>query len=178
MTGVQLRPAVSADATNIAQVHVASWQAGYAGILPADYLAELSVADRAIMWQSFFAADPAEHRCVCTVAIVEDQIVGFATTGPDRTYPADQETGELWSMYVDPTHWGSQVAKELIAAARRELRSGGRLHNTLWVLTENLRARRFYEREGWSNDDVHRVDELDDLALDHVRYSIELGALI
>jgi hypothetical protein len=42
-----IRAATVADATAIGEVHVRSWQAAYAGLIPADFLARLSAESRA-----------------------------------------------------------------------------------------------------------------------------------
>ncbi len=52
----------------------------------------------------------------------------------------------------------------------------GRLPATtayLWVLEGNDRARRFYERQGWTSDDVTKTLDMDGLELHEVRYSRE-----
>jgi hypothetical protein len=46
----------------------------------------------------------------------------------------------------------ARVATVLLRASERELRSLGFDHAVLWVLDQNTRARRFYEREGWMAD--------------------------
>lgn len=47
-----IRSARASDAEQVAAVHVASWQWAYAGLLPAEELADLSVADRADRWRT------------------------------------------------------------------------------------------------------------------------------
>lgn len=44
---IHIRPAVAEDASAMARAHVRSWQAGYRGLLPADYLDALRPEDRA-----------------------------------------------------------------------------------------------------------------------------------
>jgi hypothetical protein len=41
-----IRQAILEDAEAIAKVHVASWQAAYKGLMPAEFLASLSVERR------------------------------------------------------------------------------------------------------------------------------------
>lgn len=65
----------------------------------------------------------------------------------------------LEALYVRPAAWGSGVADELHAWAVAELRAAGVATARLWVLEENLRARRFYERHGWNADGTSRVVE-------------------
>jgi GNAT superfamily N-acetyltransferase len=60
--------------------------------------------------------------------------------------------GEVYGFYVHPDHWGSQVATELMNATIRALSDDGWPLARLWVLRDNPRARRFYERHSWVAD--------------------------
>jgi GNAT superfamily N-acetyltransferase len=74
----------------------------------------------------------------------------------------------LHGFYVLPEHWGTGVARELHAAAVDEQLDCAELK--LWVLEDNRRARRFYEREGWRANGETRVVEYPPHPLD-VGYS-------
>ncbi|RZJ54162.1 MAG: hypothetical protein EON49_22040 [Acidovorax sp.] len=50
-----IRPAQTADANAIARIHVAAWQAAYAGIIDAAYLAAMSAAQREGYWAQAIA---------------------------------------------------------------------------------------------------------------------------
>ena len=50
-------------------------------------------------------------------------------------------------------------------------RRGG-THAALWVLTTNMRARRFYEAHGWRTDGVTKTDWRGDVPLDETRYRL------
>lgn len=63
-----------------------------------------------------------------------------------------------------PDYWGTGVADELHAAA---VELGV---TRLWCLEENVRARRFYEKHGWTLDGDSRVVEYPTHPLD-VGYS-------
>ena len=67
--------------------------------------------------------------------------------------------GACWlhGLYVVPERWGGEVASVLHDAVVAALADCPELH--LWVLTENRRARRFYERRGWRADGTSRVVE-------------------
>jgi GNAT superfamily N-acetyltransferase len=65
----------------------------------------------------------------------------------------------LEALYVRPAAWGSGLADELHRAAVAELRSRGCVRARLWVLEQNGRARRFYERHGWRPDGTSRIVE-------------------
>jgi GNAT superfamily N-acetyltransferase len=58
----------------------------------------------------------------------------------------------LDALYVRPAAWGSGLADRLHEQAIEALRAAGVETARLWVLEENRRARRFYERHGWYAD--------------------------
>jgi GNAT superfamily N-acetyltransferase len=62
---------------------------------------------------------------------------------------AAQRFSQLW---VVPEEWGSGAAERLYAEVMRGLKALGGSPCRLWVLENNHRARRFYERHGWKPD--------------------------
>jgi GNAT superfamily N-acetyltransferase len=61
----------------------------------------------------------------------------------------------LQGFYVLPEYWGTGVADELHEAALAAQPDCPELR--LWVLEENHRARRFYEKRGWRPNGETRV---------------------
>jgi ribosomal protein S18 acetylase RimI-like enzyme len=143
----RIRPLAAADIDQVAALHVRTWQVGYAGIVPEDYLAALDPAARAEGWRAQLKAPG-----VVTLVAATDRIVGFATYGPFRE--DDDGAGELYAIYVSPDHWGHGVGRELLTAAKKGLTEAGYPSMRLWVLTDNTNARRFYERMGLTADGV------------------------
>ena len=147
-----IRPLTEADIEAVAAIHVRSWQAGYAGVIADDYLAGLDAA--AIAERRRNRPVPPGARTL--VAADDAQVIGFVSFGPyqreDDTF--DSETGQLYAIYVDPEHWGRGAGRELMSAARAGLAAAGFAGMRLWVLEENHRARRFYERAGLAPDGV------------------------
>ena len=84
-----LRRARPDDALRVAEVHVRSWQAAYAGLLPADFLDGLDPARRA---RHYIFGTDRDDVVETVVAEEEDRILGFATVGPTRdpTRPAPE----------------------------------------------------------------------------------------
>jgi GNAT superfamily N-acetyltransferase len=68
----------------------------------------------------------------------------------------DDGQGELEDLHVLPEAWGTGVAVDLLEAAVEALREAGVEKAFLWVGEANVRARRFYEREGWAYDGTSR----------------------
>ena len=96
--------------------------------------------DEAVLerWQTALR-DPAAE---VVVAEVESSPVGLAAARP----------AWLDGLYVVPECWGTQVATRLHDHAVARLGALGHKRCHLWVLEDNRRARRFYERRGWELD--------------------------
>jgi GNAT superfamily N-acetyltransferase len=56
--------------------------------------------------------------------------------------------GEVFSIYVQPSWWGTKVGQRLLELAHEQLSQRYR-EAFLTVLAANPRARRFHERNGW-----------------------------
>jgi ribosomal protein S18 acetylase RimI-like enzyme len=165
---VRVRDAVPEDAEAIATAHVRAWQDGYAHVFSAERLASLSISARTVTWRSRLASGLA-------VLVVEEagDVVGFATVGPSRDEDGGG-TGELYGIYVRPDAWGRGAGQALMACAHADLRRRGFDEATLWVLADNPRARRFYERAGWTPDGTVKDDEFLDTPVQEVRYRVRL----
>ncbi|MHC4939427.1 MAG: GNAT family N-acetyltransferase [Planctomycetota bacterium] len=137
-----IRRATPEDAAGVAAVHVGSWRETYAGIFPDDFLAGLSVEDRAEYWGKVLA-DPATW-----VACDGDEIVGFLNVGPSRDEDLE-EAQEIYCLYVLRSHHDRGLGRQLVEAC---LEFAGKGTLSLWVLERNDRARRFYEKAGFFAD--------------------------
>ncbi|TCB96226.1 GNAT family N-acetyltransferase [Micromonospora zingiberis] len=144
-----------ADAEAIARVHVSGWRAGYAGIMPDEVLALLNPIAWAQRRRDLGTADP-EHPFTTLLAETDGVPAGFTTFGPYRNNQdrgdLDPAYGEVVAMYVAPEHWGDGTARALFGAARAGLLDRGWTEYRVWVLADNHRARRFYQRAGLSPD--------------------------
>lgn len=168
----RIREAEPKDAEAIAGVHVRSWQAAYRGQLTDDYLDSLSVQERLEMHRQMLESS-GERR----TWVVEDggRVVGFAVTGPSQDADADERTGELYAVYLEPERFGSGIGKRLTDHAIDDLRGRGFRTATLWVLQTNDGARRFYEREGWTPDGLTTSERVDCEMRPTLRYRTDLS---
>lgn len=164
---VTIRPATTDDAAAIAQVHVRSWQEGYAGIVPDDHLRALDPAQRAARWADHLAHGPEDH-VRTLVAVSDGRVLGFASYGPGRDEDARRGEREIYSIYLDPGTWGHGVARDLMRAVIAEV--GEQTPLSLWVLADNARARHFYRRHGFAHDGVERLESFGGVDLLEVRY--------
>ena len=139
-----IRPATADDAEELVRANELAWNAGMAQVVD-KRLDELAPFEgRVTRYREGIAAVPPGTRL--WVAEREGRIVGHANV------VVEEARGELSALYVVPEEWGSGVAAALHAEAVAGMRELGAAEAILWVVEGNTRARRFYEREGWSAD--------------------------
>jgi ribosomal protein S18 acetylase RimI-like enzyme len=145
---MQITAADREDCRALAVIHVESWQAAYASLLPAGYLASLSVADREESWTSILEVSASRT----FIAKRDGRAVGFVTFGRCRDEGAGAQSGEVWALYVAPQAWASGVGWALWEAARVLMLHQGFTQVSLWVLSGNARGLRFYQSIGFRRE--------------------------
>jgi ribosomal protein S18 acetylase RimI-like enzyme len=170
---MEISPATPEDCRAIAEVHVESWQHAYQHILPAPYLASLSVSERGAMWRRAVEQWPSQ----LLVARADGRIAGFISFGACRDEGAPPDRAEIWAIYVRPAFWSGGVGARLWLAARQQIRDARYTMVSLWVISGNERALRFYERAGFSAEpDSRKQFELGGATIEEVRYVMRLAA--
>ena len=131
---VTLRPAVDDDAGAIAQIWSDGWRDGHLGHVPEELVV--------LRTRESFDTRAAARVADTVVADVDGEIAGFVMVVDD----------EVEQVYVAATHRGTGLAATLLAEAERLVREGGHARAWLAVVPGNARARRFYERSGWTDE--------------------------
>ncbi|GAA0415130.1 GNAT family N-acetyltransferase [Streptomyces luteireticuli] len=165
---VRVRRMTEADADAVAAVRVAGWRTAYRGLMPQAYLDAMDPAVGAARHRTVLMSgtDPV----VDLVAEAADGVVGWACSGPCRDADLPAATDELYALYVRPDLIGTGVGRALYAAALQGARERGAVRQALWVLRDNARARRFYERAGLAADGAERVEPVGGAPVTEVRY--------
>jgi GNAT superfamily N-acetyltransferase len=130
---VGVRRAVAGDVEAVAGIWYGGWRDGHLGHVPAELV---SVRTEGSFWTR-----AAERVGDTTVAVVGEDVAGFVMVVGD----------EVEQVYVAPGHRGSGVAAVLLSEAERLVKANGHGQAWLAVATGNARARRFYERSGWTD---------------------------
>lgn len=165
-----VRRAVLDDAEDIARVHTRSWQFAYQGILSNDYLDALRWETRFEMWNRRLGDTQSTSNNVFVSTEADRRVTGFASIGEVRDDDlTSRKFFELYAIYVAPEFWDLGVGRALWDIALASLPSGTP-GVSLWVLTENERGRRFYERRGFESDGTSRIEQIGGRALEELRY--------
>lgn len=137
-----IRQARPADAADIARVYIDSWHDTYPGVLSKALLCAMTPKGQAARWAA--AIDRRELVLVAEHAL--HGIVGMASAGATRDRDLDFD-GEVFTLYVDPSHFGRGAGRLLLKGAFLELRRRGFRSCIIWAHAKN-NARFFYEAMG------------------------------
>ncbi|MEO7392547.1 MAG: GNAT family N-acetyltransferase [Ramlibacter sp.] len=147
MSSYQVRPAIESDAPAVAAVHASSSHAAYADVAPNDQPV-LPIEKRRAFWR-----DAIEYgEPLVQVALDADVLVGFVGFDRSRDPKSRNTTGEIWAIYVEPSHWDRGAGLALWDAAREGLVEEGCAEVTLWIPLLNERALRFFELAGFKRE--------------------------
>ena len=160
-----LRLATIEDAEIIATIHVRTWQTAYEGIIPHQYLASLSIQERANLWGKAIS----EQHCTVLLAIVPHGEAGFISFGPSRDKDGNGKA-EIYAIYILPKFWHQGIGGELLDAAERRINDNHFIAVTLWVLEKNALARKFYETRGFDLDAARKEETIGGFLLTELRY--------
>jgi GNAT superfamily N-acetyltransferase len=89
----------------------------------------------------------------CLLAEERSRVAGYVSLLPaaDARRPvADPRLAHFWMLFVRAPWWGTGLAQRLHGDAVAEATERGFTAMRLFTPAEQARARRFYEREGWS----------------------------
>jgi GNAT superfamily N-acetyltransferase len=135
VTDPTLRPATPDDMARVADIWHAAWHTSHPGHVPNGLTAARTL-------EAFHERTPARVDDT-TVAVLDDEVVGFIMIDRD----------EVEQVFVDPARPGGGVASLLLDEAERQVAAAG--YDVAWlaVAIGNARARAFYEKRGWRDDD-------------------------
>jgi ribosomal protein S18 acetylase RimI-like enzyme len=170
---VVIRVGSAADAAQIAAVQREGWFAAYEGIIAREVIDRATAPDdgarvrqtyRTRPWQKIIVAEAGERDAPGARVPARPGIVGYASYGPEvnvltEPWPhpltdagRDGQTAELYALYVHPAWWSTGTGRALMDQVLGRVAGAAYQVIVLWVLLDNSRARRFYERAGFTPD--------------------------
>jgi len=140
-----IRNATEKDVAAIAALHAESWRSNYRNSLSDEYLENLVDRDRLVIWQERFSKRSQKPMFVL-VAEANSMLTAFVCVFPDE----DAVFGSfLDNLHVVPSMTCQGIGRKLLSdAAQRLVADGSRAGLYLWVIEQNQRALRFYQRAG------------------------------
>lgn len=143
------------DVPAIARIHVDGWRVAYSHLLAGEqWFGQQAVDRRTTQWTSWLTPDtPAHDQGIYRIGRdAEGTPIGLAASWP----PGEEQPvrgRELSILYIEEAWFGSGLGRALAESVL----DGGPA--SVWVAEENPRARRFYEKLGFTPDGAARVEE-------------------
>lgn len=154
-----IREATQGDCNGIGKVYCDSWRAAYQNILPQNYLNSLTVTN----------CTPDKVSMDDIVLLKQERVVGICHISEARNLK-DKVWGEIVAIYLLPDMWGSGVGSQLLQSAIKKLEYRGFKNICLWVLKDNIRARKFYEKNGFAVSGNECETEIAECNISEVEY--------
>ena len=100
-------------------------------------------------WTDWFKTHDSKSHCILT-AVMENQVVGYASLSPYREKEAYRSTVEL-SLYVSPAYRRRGIASWLMEAILESVRNDAGIHTVVSVITRgNQASERLHEKYGFA----------------------------
>jgi GNAT superfamily N-acetyltransferase len=162
---IRIEKATLADADVAGRISSASWKSAYKGIVPDWFLAGITPSVRAERFRTVLAEKPDVEFFLISVDTIPAGILNQHPCGDGNAAIC----GEVGVFYFLPDCRGCGCAAPAMEFALCRLRERGFSSVALWVLEDNARARRFYEKCGFSPDGAKKTVNLGK-ELTEVRY--------
>ena len=149
-----IRRADQKDVRALSLILTASWKQAYQNILSAE---ELETSADAEKYEKIFLSLTEKHSNRFYIAHCNDFPCGMLYSCPSR----DAELkgfAEIVAIYILPEFWGQGLGQALMNKVLQEI-SPFYAGVCLWVFKDNLRARRFYEKSGFSPDGREKTEK-------------------
>jgi len=163
---------VSVEETDeFVECHIKCWQAAYKGIMPDDFLNSMPSNHEKIaelFRQGINESCGYEYCCV----IYNGKMIG--KLGFSKCLDDDKTgAGEIHAIYLLDDYWDKGYGRQLMEFAMENLKEMGFREIVIWLLDENSRARRFYEKFGFEADGTTKEIDLSETLIE-IRYVLTI----
>jgi len=124
----------------MSSIYVQTWQDTYLGVVPFDYLYNMSV-DR---YEQAFLKELEGRQILSYVAEVKGRVVGFTTGGFER-HGDDIYGGEIFTLYVSRNYQRRGVGRQLVESLARSFNYYG-IHSMIVQVLQQNPCRNFYRK--------------------------------
>jgi L-amino acid N-acyltransferase YncA len=141
---LNVRVARPADAAEVARIYIESWHDTYPALLPTAALCAMTPKGQVARWLA--AIRNQRHEIVLVAESQQFGLIGMASLGRARDHALGYDS-EVYTLYVDPAHFGRGTGRALLSGAFALLRQRGFKSCVIWAHSKN-NARFFYETMG------------------------------
>ncbi|MCL2517627.1 MAG: GNAT family N-acetyltransferase [Oscillospiraceae bacterium] len=152
MNNITIRLAIPADAPDMAEVHMRSWEVAYNGFIPADYIREKN-AGRPALWQRIIT----EENTTQYVIQSDNKTVGIMCVALPQDDDVGEELYELHGLYLHPDYFRQGIGTVAMEFALNIARNLNKTQMTVWVFSDNTNSINFYKKCGFIADGSTKI---------------------
>lgn len=144
---IEIRAATKEDASSLANIIVESWKSAYSELIPeAEITRYLDKDRRKVQFEKFI-----EDGEIVLIGFFDEIPCGLVFANKDNDEGLEN-CGSVYSIYLLEETWGKGLSSKLMDETVEILKGEGCKKISLWVYEENIRARKFYEKHGFTFD--------------------------
>lgn len=143
---IHIRRAESGDEARLAPVQTESWKAAFAGIVPTELLTQCTSIECA---EKMYARLLTERRGNGYILELDGKphCVAWWDAAREEGMPG---AAELRCIHSLPENWRRGCGSRMMERVLADVKAAGYTKILLWVFTDNVRAIRFYEAQGFT----------------------------
>lgn len=151
---ITVRKAGLADAKDLTNILIESWQAAFVGIMSDEMIKNCTVPTNCEkMMEDILRSE----RGTFYLGLLDEKPCGelFWCAGEEK------DSAEILALHSIKESWGTGLGKALIKKTLDDIKISGKNTVYLWAFKENKRARRFYEKCGFICNGEERASDFD-----------------
>jgi RimJ/RimL family protein N-acetyltransferase len=160
---ITFRLAIPADAPDMAEIHMRSWEVVYKDIIPEEFIFEKN-STRYSLYKRVITDDNKNTY----VIQLNGKTVGIMRVAPPQDDDVSDDFYELHYIYLHPDCFRKGIGTKALIFAFDIAHNLEKKYMNIWVLADNINSRRFYEYCGFIADGKIRKVEYGK-ALDCIR---------
>ncbi|MBE5872763.1 MAG: GNAT family N-acetyltransferase [Lachnospiraceae bacterium] len=150
---VVIRKVQQGDARDLAYIQTESWKAAFASILEAETLTKCTNIERATaMYQRLL--DENKGNGYLLIVDGKSHCIAYWDAARDSEFVGK---AELICIHSLPDNWRKGYGSQMMDRVLKDIKEAGYSEVVLWVFRENLRARAFYEANGFALTDFSKL---------------------
>lgn len=151
---IEVRSASNPDAAALGAIMSASFQSAFSTFISRETLNTCAKEEPCIQLMEHLLNEGKMHFLLGSLRGKESaELVWSDGSTPD--------TAEIQAIHSLPESWGSGLGAAILRKALEDMAASGKHTVALWAFKENHRARRFYEKHGFTHDGTERISEFD-----------------
>ncbi len=167
MSNIEIRKACPGDEKILAYIQTESWKAAFADILSAEELTRCTDTAKA---EEMYRRVIETGRVSMIIEYADGRPHGIAAWGANRC-DMGENVAELICIHSLPDKWRMGYGSVMMSHVLEQMKQAGYSDVILWVFEDNARARRFYEKHGFTLTEQAKQAN----GITEVMYSRKLG---